>query len=289
MGCIGSRGGMLLKTYGLVGTSGTGKSFHAVGLANERGIPCVIDDGLLIEDTRILAGISAKKEATRLSAIRRALFMDPEHAEKVREAIRLKKPSSVLILGTSEKMIERIAQRLQLPPVEEWIRIEDIASKRDIRRAQKNRKEEGKHIIPVPTFEVRKDFSGYFIDPLRIFRSRGKSRQEIAEKTVVRPTYSYFGKFYIADSAVESIALYSAQNVEGVCRVQRCEISSREDGVSVHIIISAYYGFPVHRTLAQIQRCVRESVTYMTGLNVLDINVEARKLITPKETGKAKA
>ncbi len=280
---------MLLKTYGLVGTSGTGKSFHAVGLANERGIPCVIDDGLLIEDTRILAGISAKKEATRLSAIRRALFMDPEHAEKVREAIRLKKPSSVLILGTSEKMIERIAQRLQLPPVEEWIRIEDIASKRDIRRAQKNRKEEGKHIIPVPTFEVRKDFSGYFIDPLRIFRSRGKSRQEIAEKTVVRPTYSYFGKFYIADSAVESIALYSAQNVEGVCRVQRCEISSREDGVSVHIIISAYYGFPVHRTLAQIQRCVRESVTYMTGLNVLDINVEARKLITPKETGKAKA
>jgi len=277
-----------LKTYGLVGSSGTGKSFHAVGLANTRGIPCVIDDGLLIEGTRILAGISAKKEATRLSAIRRALFMDPEHAEKVREAIRLKKPSSVLVLGTSKKMIERIAQRLQLLPVEEWIRIEDIASKRDIHRAQKNRKEEGKHIIPVPTFEVQKDFSGYFIDPLRIFRSRGKGRQDAAEKTVVRPTYSYFGRFYIADSAVESIALYGAQNVEGVCRVQRCEISSQVDGICIHIIISVYYGFPIHRTLVQIQRCVRESITYMTGLNVLDINVEARKLITPKETEKAK-
>ena len=276
-----------MKTYGLVGTSGTGKSYRAVGLANERGIPCIIDDGLLIRGAKILAGTSAKKEATRLSAIRRALFMEPGHAEKVMEAIRFAQPSSILILGTSEPMIERIAQRLQLPPVEEFIRIEDIASEREIRQAQKHRREEGKHIIPVPTFEVRKDFSGYFIDPLRMFRVRGKGRQiETMEKTVVRPTYSYFGRFYIADSAVESIVLYCAQNVDGVQRAQRCEIISRVDGISIHVDLSVYYGCKINKVLERIQQEVRDSVSYVTGLNVLDVNAAAKRLIVSKETGK---
>ncbi len=273
-----------MKTYGLVGSSGTGKSYRAVGLANERGIPCIIDDGLLIKGTKILAGTSAKREATKLSAVRRALFMDSEHAEKVMEAIRLAQPSSILILGTSEQMIVRIAQRLQLPPVEEFVRIEDVASEREIQRAQQHRREEGKHIIPVPTFEVRKDFSGYFIDPLRIFRLRDKGRRiETLEKTVVRPTFSYFGKFYIADSAIESIVRYCTQNVEGIYKALRCEITSREDGISILIETSVYYGYRINKVLEQVQQKVQEDVGYVTGLNIIDINVIAKRLIVTKE------
>ena len=55
-----------MKTYGLVGASGTGKSYRAVSLAKERGIPCIIDDGLLIRDAKILAGTSAKREFAEL-------------------------------------------------------------------------------------------------------------------------------------------------------------------------------------------------------------------------------
>ena len=32
---------------------------------------------------------------------------------------------------------------------------------------------EGKHVIPVPTFELKKDFSGYILDPLQIFKFKG--------------------------------------------------------------------------------------------------------------------
>jgi uncharacterized alkaline shock family protein YloU len=278
----------LLKTYGLVGSSGTGKSYRAVGLASERGIPCIIDDGLLIMGNKILAGTSAKREATKLSAIRRALFMEPVHAARVMDAMRIVSPSSILILGTSVQMIERIAQRLQLPPPEEFIRIEDIASLREIRMAQRHRKEEGKHIIPVPTFEVRKDFSGYFIDPLRIFRIRGKGRQvETLEKTVVRPTYSYLGRYYISDLAIESVVLYSAQSIEGVHRAQRCEIISRVDGISIHIDVAVYYGSIINKILEQIQQRVQQDISYITGLNPLDINVAAKRLVVRKEASKA--
>ncbi len=274
-----------MKIYGLVGTSGTGKSYRAGGIASNKGISYIIDDGLLIKGTRILAGTSAKKEKTRLAAIRRALFMDPGHAAQVMEALQSENPSSILILGTSIPMIEKIVQRLQLPSVEEIIRIEDIASHREISLALRQRREQGKHIIPVPTFEVRKDFSGFFIDPLRIFRVRGKGRQIVTlEKTVVRPTYSYFGRYYIADSAIESIAVYCAQDIPGVHKVQKCKIHSQEDGISIDLDITVVYGYQIHIVLEQIQKRVADDVGYATGLNILTVNAAAKRVVLPKNT-----
>jgi len=274
-----------LKVYGLVGTSGTGKSYRAGELASSKNISCIIDDGLFIKDTRILAGVSAKREKTKLAAIRRALFMESDHAAHVKNAIRAVNPSSILILGTSINMIERIAQQLDLPPVSEIIHIEDVASDRDIRVAQRQRKEQGKHIIPVPTFEVRKDFSGFFIDPLRIFRVRGRDKRIVTmEKTVVRPTYSYFGRYYIADSAIESIAVYCAQNISGVHKVQKCEIYSQDEGITINIDITVIYGYQIHKLLKQIQEKVADDVGYATGLNIIAINASAKRVIILKDT-----
>jgi uncharacterized alkaline shock family protein YloU len=169
--------------------------------------------------------------------------------------------------------------------VEEIIRIEDIASHREISLAQRQRREQGKHIIPVPTFEVRKDFSGFFIDPLRIFRVRGKGRQIVTlEKTVVRPTYSYFGRFYIADSAIESIATYCAQDIPGVHKVQKCKIHSQEDGISIDLDITVVYGYQIHIVLEQIQKRVADDVGYATGLNILTVNAAAKRVVLPKNT-----
>lgn len=274
-----------MKVYGLVGTSGTGKSYRAGELASSKSISCIIDDGLFIKDTRILAGVSAKREKTKLAAIRRALFMESDHAAHVKNAIRAVNPSSILILGTSINMIERIAQQLGLPPVSEIIHIEDVASDRDIRVAQRQRKEQGKHIIPVPTFEVRKDFSGFFIDPLRIFRVRGRDKRIVTmEKTVVRPTYSYFGRYYIADSAIESIAVYCAQNISGVHKVQKCEIYSQVEGITINIDITVIYGYQIHKLLKQIQEKVADDVGYATGLNIIAINASAKRVIILKDT-----
>ena len=60
--------------YALVGESGTGKSFRSKLLAEKYGIHAIIDDGLLIEDDKILAGRSAKREKTYMGAVRAALF-----------------------------------------------------------------------------------------------------------------------------------------------------------------------------------------------------------------------
>ena len=66
-----------MKVIAFVGPSGTGKSYRASVVAHESGIECIIDDGILIYQNRLAAGFSAKKEESRLKAVRRAIFKIP--------------------------------------------------------------------------------------------------------------------------------------------------------------------------------------------------------------------
>ena len=67
-----------MKVYAFVGPSGTGKSYRAQMVANSRNIKYIIDDGLLISENEVVAGISAKKAPTKIETVRNALFQDEE-------------------------------------------------------------------------------------------------------------------------------------------------------------------------------------------------------------------
>ncbi|HHZ12672.1 MAG TPA: Asp23/Gls24 family envelope stress response protein [Clostridiales bacterium] len=272
-----------MKIYGLVGPSGTGKSYKASNLAYERGILYIIDDGLFIKGSKVIAGISAKKEATMVAAVRRALFMDKKHATSVKEAIEITRPNAILILGTSVNMIHRIVSNLGLPPAEEIIKIKDVSTEEEIQAARISRREQGMHVIPVPTLEIRKDFSGYLLHPLRILRftERGK-KIETLEKTVMRPTYSYMGKFYIADLALESIASYNACKIEGVYRVTKVTSTSHAGGVVINMEITVAYGCKIHEIVNKIQDDISKDIVHLTGINVLQVNVTVRSIVIEK-------
>ncbi len=263
-----------MKVYALVGVSGTGKSYKAVDFANRYKIECIVDDGLLIKDGKILAGISAKKEPTSIAAIRRAIFMDEAHASEVSSAIEELNPNSILILGTSVNMVERIANNLSLPSPYKITMIEEISTKEEMELAKEQRKDEGKHIIPVPALEVRKDFSGYFIDPLKIFRFYGKEKKiETSERTVVRPTFSYMGRFYISDLAIESLVAYNASRMRGVYRIANIDVVSRTEGIYIYFDAIMVYGVPIHTVLSELQKNIAKDIYWTTGLNILKINI----------------
>lgn len=63
-----------MKTIGLSGKSGTGKSYNAMELCGKMGIEGMIDDGLFICENRIIAGISAKN-SPRKSGLSKRLFL----------------------------------------------------------------------------------------------------------------------------------------------------------------------------------------------------------------------
>ncbi|SNX53078.1 Asp23/Gls24 family envelope stress response protein [Thermoanaerobacterium sp. RBIITD] len=263
-----------MKVYSFVGESGSGKSYHASYVAGKYGIKYIIDDGLLICENRIVSGFSAKRERTKLSAIRRAIFMDPEHVKEVRKSIEELKPDKIMIIGTSDKMTDKIAERLSLPPVSERLYISDIVSPEEIETARKKRYEEGKHVIPVPTFEVKKQFSGYFIDPLRLFR-----RKEIEfEKTVVRPYFSYLGKYTISENVINCIVLNEAKKFVSIHKINKVITENYDEGILIKIDLTMNYGVSINHVLAEVIKSIKDVVEYMTSLNVLNIKIYVRSL-----------
>lgn len=157
-----------VQVFALVGRSGTGKSFRAKLVAEKYGIELIIDDGLLIRDQKIIAGRSAKREKLFLSAIKTALFEDPAHLREVREAIDREKFRRILLIGTSERMVRKIAGRLGLPTPSKVLSIEQLASKEEIETAIKSRTE-GKHVIPVPSIEIRQNYPQFVYDSVKVF------------------------------------------------------------------------------------------------------------------------
>ena len=203
--------GNKIKVYAFVGPSGTGKSYRAQMVASEKNINYIIDDGLLIKDNEVIAGESAKKAPTKIETVKHALFYKDEEKQEIIKALKKYKPESILILGTSDGMVKKIAENLGLPEISETTYITDVATKQEMETARRIRVTEGKHVIPVPTFEIKKDFSGYLLDPLQIFKSKGKGQKPyISEKSIIRPTFSYMGKFTISDTVFRQILDYLA-------------------------------------------------------------------------------
>ncbi|HUI71814.1 MAG TPA: hypothetical protein VL354_14940 [Spirochaetia bacterium] len=181
------------RTFALVGKSGTGKSFKARAVAQKFRIDLIIDDGLLIRGQKILAGRSAKREKGILSAIKTAVFANPDQIAEVRKAIAEQSYSRILVICTSLKMLQRIVTTLGLPPIHRIVGIEDVSTKEEIARALTIRAEQGKHIIPVPAVEIKRSYPHIFFESVKILlkgkRGLRKQEAEIVEKTVVRPEY----------------------------------------------------------------------------------------------------
>lgn len=176
-------------------------------------------------------------------------------------------------------MVDRIADNLNLPQISRRIFIEDIATKREIETATRIRKEQGKHVIPVPTFEVKKDFSGYFIDSIRIFGRRDREMEgEDIEKTVVRPTYSYLGKWMISNSVVRSMVSFIGEEIDGVYKIMRVSVNNSEGGLKIDMDVSMNYGVKVHEIAYKLKQHIKHEIEYMTAFNILEINIYVKSL-----------
>ena len=269
-----------MKVYALVGKSGTGKSYHAMNFCRENNIEGIIDDGLFIIGNEILAGVSAKRQGTRVGAIKTALFTNDDHRRSVVEKINETAPDSLLILGTSENMVRKIAGRLKLPEIENIVFIETITTEHERETAIKQRRELGKHVIPVPTFQIKREFSGYFVDPLRIFRGRGRGgRGGFSEKSVVRPTYSYMGEYVISDRVIGDIVECVAENGKNDLAVTRVTAENTKNGLKITILILVRYGVKVIEAARAFQEQVAAQVSLMTAFNIDCVDIEVRDFI----------
>jgi hypothetical protein len=271
-----------IEVYAFVGPSGTGKSYRAQMVAGAYNIKFIIDDGLLVKENAIVAGQSAKKAPTKIETIKKALFNDANQKSEMQEAIIKLNPKSILILGTSDKMVKTIAENLGLPPIKKTIYITDVATEEEIENARRIRTTEGKHVIPVPTFELKKDFSGYLLDPLQIFKSQGlNGNPYIAEKSIIRPTFNYIGNFTISDNVFKQIIEVQAKDIKSISKIIRIRVNKSEEGPNVYIEVEIVYGFNIITELKKFkERCIRD-IERQTRMNVTEFKIVAKKISLP--------
>ncbi|MEA4923629.1 MAG: hypothetical protein VB031_09825 [Eubacteriaceae bacterium] len=267
-----------MKVYALSGKSGTGKSYQAMNICREKGIESIIDDGLFIYKNEIQAGKSAKREDTKIGAVKTALFHDDDHRDQVVRAIKKRNPASILVIGTSDGMIYKIINRLKLQDVDEMIHIEDITTEKQREIAGKQRSQQGKHVVPAPSVQLKRQFSGYFMHPMRMFKGWNLGRDADSEKSVVRPTYSYLGNFFISDRVITDIVEQTADRTDGIAAVIRTFVENRAGELRLTVLVTTAADRNAFEVCGSLQeRCTRV-IGDMTAFNVKGIDVEVRGL-----------
>ncbi|PBF39489.1 ATP-binding protein [Clostridioides difficile] len=266
-----------MEVYALVGSSGTGKSFKALEFAYENDIEYIIDDGILIYKNKVLAGISAKQANTTIEAVKRAIFYNLEHRQEVRETIKKENIRKILIIGTSKKMVNQIVERLSIGRVCKFINIQDISTKYEIEIATQARKE-GNHVIPVPAVEIKSMASGLSINSLkRLFRKGNNRNMVVLEKTIIRPTFSYIGKFYISADVIKQIIEYEVYNFGSIDRINKINIENCNNFMNIFVSININ-DLETIKKIEDIQQTIKKSIEKMTLVNVQKIDINIHKI-----------
>ncbi len=265
-----------VQVYALIGKSGTGKSFRAYLLLERYGIDILIDDGLLIQEQRILTGKTAKNENSHLAAVKRALFLDDEHQQSALQTLAGQRARRILVLGTSRKMIENICQRLNLPSPKKIILIENIASKKEIEQAQ-NKRQGGKHTIPVPTVEVQKDHPKLGEKALRIIfqKDRGwlKTKKRKYEKSIVHPSYGPQGIISISESALSQMLMHCIEEFDQLIEIIRIIIKQQDNDYGIDIHVGLPYQYEVAKNVPALQEYIIHHIETYSHISLLNVNV----------------
>ncbi|MCR5172356.1 MAG: AAA family ATPase [Treponema sp.] len=284
-----------ISVIAFYGGSGTGKSFRAKLVAQKYHIKAIIDDGLLIYEDQILAGHSAKLEKSYMGAVRVALFDDKEHRDEVARAIQAHKLNRILILGTSEKMVCKIAMRLQLPMPEKFIKIEDIATPEQIDQARISRQIEGKHVIPVRAYEVQSEgsYGRIFVTKVKVSLARKKffrhffknikdepsDNTKLFEKSVVKPAFAVtvrknISQAYLARTAARSLTVLN-QNI----RLKRLAIKADASGYRLFITVDVPFGEQLTEVSNNIKKSIVSGIESDAGILVEDVSIIVDRIL----------
>lgn len=267
-----------VQVMALVGKSGTGKSFRAQLIARKYNIEAIIDDGLLIQGQKILAGRSAKRAQGGIEAVKAAVFHDQQHAREVRRVLERTRAQRILIIATSEKMISRITERLGLPRAGRTITIEDVATEEEIVAALRSRRTQGRHIIPVPPIEVKRDYANIVIDSITIFLRNNflRRRGRTFEKTVVSPEFERRGQVTVSEAALTQMVQHCVHEFAPEFRIERLVVIGDLRQPGLEVVLRVPFDAPVAGRLHQLRDYIISSVERFSGLliNQVDVTVD---------------
>ena len=265
-----------ITVYGLVGRSGTGKSYHAKQVALKYKINLIIDDGLLIKGDRIVAGHSAKEAPNFMAAVKTAVFDNDDDKNIITSALLREKNRKILIIGTSEKMVNKIASRLDLPEPSKIIHIEEISTPDDIETAMHIRFTEGKHVIPVPPIEITRSAPQIVFDSIKVKLGRKKHlKQQMSEKTIVRPEFSKPTQEVLSEQTLQQMIKHSINEYDSVMKVKKVKgVRNSDRTYSINITLQLPPRHYIPSTISDLQQYTADCLEKFGSIMVKSVSIE---------------
>jgi hypothetical protein len=267
-----------IEVLAFVGAAGTGKSQRASQVARQNGIDFVIDDGLLVSKGQIMAGKSAKAEKNLVRAIRRALFEYAPHRLEVVAFLAAHVPCKVMVIATSNSMMEKIVAKLGLPQPKRIIDITEVASHEEINIALKERREKKQHVVPVSRTQIQRNFAGKLVSQLKdLFKS--KDRQD-ETRTVVKPPFSFDGRVTIEEEAILTMIRRLIVLGDHIHQVRELNLVPDGDILNVNLVVDVKLGDKSALYLARLlQKKLSIGLSFFTGMEVKKVNISINELL----------
>ena len=251
-------------------------SFAAIGIT----VAC-----LLIMGTFTLVAVNANELLRDLEQENEILaYVDDSYTETQAKALQKKHIKKILLLGTSEKMVQKIAMRLQLPTPSKIINITDVASQEDIETAQRSRLVEGKHVIPVPAIEIKRDYPKIFYNKVKIFFKGLKITDEkdknsqVSEKSVVRPEFSKKGRIEISEAAITQMVMHCVAEHDSQIRVKKLQIKTNSRGYRLVVTIDIPFGTQLTGKIHNLQSYIINNIEKYTGILIEEVSIIIDKI-----------
>ena len=140
--------------------------------------------------------------------------------------------------------------------------------------------------MPVPTVELKPHFTGYFANlPYNLFSGKRRHEKE-ADRSIVRPSFSFYGKLLIADNAIEDIIRIIGDKIEGVEKITKIRVRRRSDnsrGIVISVEVILFYGVKLFTVSKMLQNKIKEKVEFMTAMQVKNVDVSIRSLAVKRK------
>ena len=151
------------------------------------------------------------------------------------------------------------------------------------------KRSEGKHVIPVAYLEFKKKTSpALCLRPLEYFKDAMVfgDYESLGEKSVVRPTFSYLGKYTISDYTIYQLVEHVVLKQEGVCKDRKIQSRKKRERDPLEIELTLYYGYNIPDLFKHLRSHITAEIERITSLNIDAMVLIAKSLIVkPAKSG----
>lgn len=118
------------------------------------------------------------------------------------------------------------------------------------------------------------------LDPLQIFKSKQTGKVYVSNKSIIRPTFSYIGKFTMAEKVFRDIVDKVVEKQEGIKKAEKVRIIRNEETneIFLYIQIIFIYGFNIQKEVEEFRRKIYDDLEEYTQINIIGIDIKIKDI-----------